>query len=156
MLRLALILALLVAIGGLAVGHFVTKPKVDDLKLNLDTTTRNLQETTEAKIAAETEAKNQKTLAEKVSRELTDTKGQLEAAATDAQQQRSRAERLQTDLTKVTRERNEAQEGIAAWNVLGLQPGQVAQLQTDLKKITEERDNYASQEPIFIRNIEQL
>jgi len=156
MLRLALILALLVAIGGLAVGHFVAKPKVDELKSNLDTTTQNLQQTTEAKNVAETEARNQKMLAEKVSRELTDTKGLLEAAATDAQQQRGRAERLQTELTSVTRQRNEAQETIAAWNVLGLQPGQVAQLQTDLKKVTEERDNYANQEPIFIRNIEQL
>ena len=35
MLRLALILALLVAIGGLVVSQFVTKPKVDDLNIQL-------------------------------------------------------------------------------------------------------------------------
>jgi len=156
MLRLALILAVLVALGGLAVGHFVAKPKVDELKGNLDTTTQTLQQTTAERDTAQTEAKNQKALAETVSRQLTDTKTLLEAAATDAQQQRGRADRLQTDLTKVTKERNEAQQGIAAWNVLGLQPGQVAQLQADLKQTTEERDNYASQEKIFVRNIDQL
>lgn len=156
MLRLALILALLVAIGGLAVSHFVAKPKVDDLVSNLDSTTKSLQQTTSERDTAQTEAKNQKALAEKVSRELTDTKGLLEAAATDAQQQRGRADRLQTDLTKITKERNEAQQVVAAWNVLGIQPEQVAQLKTDLKKLTEDRDALATQEKIFTRNIEEL
>ncbi|MFO1460199.1 MAG: hypothetical protein U1G08_12400 [Verrucomicrobiota bacterium] len=156
MLRLALILALLVAIGGLAVSHFVAKPKVDDLVSNLDSTTKSLQQTTSERDTAQTEAKNQKALAEKVSRELTDTKGLLEAAATDAQQQRGRADRLQTDLTKITKERNEAQQVVAAWNVLGVQPEQVAQLKSDLKKITEERDALNTQEKIFTRNIEDL
>lgn len=156
MLRLALILALLVAIGGLAVSHFVAKPKVDDLVSNLDSTTKSLQQTTAERDTAQTEAKNQKTLAEKVSRELTDTKGLLEAAATDAQQQRGRADRLQTDLTKITKERNEAQQVVAAWNVLGIQPEQVAQLKADLKKLTEDRDALATQEKIFTRNIEDL
>lgn len=156
MLRLALILALLVAIGGLAVSHFVAKPKVDDLVTNLDSTSKSLQQTTSERDTAQTEAKNQKALAEKVSRELTDTKGLLEAAATDAQQQRGRADRLQTDLTKITKERNEAQQIVAAWNVLGIQPEQVAQLKSDLKKTTEERDALNTQEKIFTRNIDDL
>ena len=156
MLRLALILALLVAIGGLAVSHFVAKPKVDELVTNLETTTQSLNETTTAKNAAEADAKAQKTVAEKVSRELTDTKSLLEAAATDAQQQRGRADRLQTDLTKVTKDRNEAQESLAAWKVLGVQPEQISQLRADLKKTADERDTFATQEKIFLRNIEQL
>lgn len=156
MLRLALILALLVAVGGLAVSHFVTKPKVDELHGNLVTTTQTLQETTTAKIAAEADAKAQKMVAEKVSRELTDTKVQLETASTEAQQQRGRADRLQTDLTKVTKDKNEAQQSLAAWNVLGVQPQQITQLKADLKNTTEERDAFASQERIFLRNIEQL
>lgn len=156
MLRLALILALLVAVGGLAVSHFVAKPKVDELHSNLVSTTQTLQETTTAKNAAEADAKTQKSVAEKVSRELTDTKALLETASTDAQQQRGRADRLQTDLTKVTKERNEAQQSLAAWNVLGVQPDQISQLRADLKKTSDERDAYASQERIFLRNIEQL
>ncbi|MBX3734438.1 MAG: hypothetical protein KF791_17820 [Verrucomicrobiae bacterium] len=156
MLRIALVLALLVAIGGLAVSQFVAKPKVDELKDNLDTTTQTLQETTAARNAAETEARNQKALAEKVSRELTDTRDALEVAATDAQQQRGRAERLQTDLTRITVERNEAQQALAAWNVLGIEPGQVAQIRAELRAVSEERDTYASQEKIFLRNIELL
>ena len=156
MLRLALILALLVAIGGLAVSHFVAKPKVDELVTNLETTTQSLNETTTAKNAAEADAKAQKSVAERVSRELTDTKSLLEAAATDAQQQRGRADRLQTDLTKVTKDRNEAQESLAAWKVLGVQPEQISQLRADLKKTADERDTFATQEKIFLRNIEQL
>lgn len=156
MLRLALILALLVAIGGLAVSHFVAKPKVDELHSNLVSTTQTLQETTTAKNTAEADAKAQKSVAEKVSRELTDTKALLETASTDAQQQRGRADRLQSDLTKVTKDRNEAQQALAAWNVLGVQPEQISQLRADLKKTSDERDAFASQERIFLRNIEQL
>jgi len=156
LLRLALILALLVAVGGLAVSHFITKPKVDDLNNNLTQTRQELQSTTEAKNKAEGEAKTQKAAADKATRELGETKTLLEAASTDAQQQRGRADRLQTDLTKATRERNEAQQALAAWNTLGIQPAQVAQLRVDLKKVGEERDALTEEKRIFLRNIEQL
>ncbi|HRI12802.1 MAG TPA: hypothetical protein PLX89_07325 [Verrucomicrobiota bacterium] len=156
MLRLALILALLVAIGGLVVSHFVTKPKVDDLNTQLVNTTATLAVTTEEKNKAEADAKTQKAVAEKASRELTDAKALQEAASTEAQQQRGRAERLQTDLTKVTRERNEAQQVLAAWNALGVQPDQVAQIRTDLQKASEERDALTEEKRIFVRNVENL
>jgi hypothetical protein len=156
MLRLALILALLVAIGGLAVSEFHTKPKVVDLNDRLTSTEASLAQTTEAKNKAETEAKNQKAIADKASRELTETKTALETAATEAEQQRGRAERLQNDLTKVTREKNEAQQTLAAWNALGVQPEQVAQIRTDLKATTEARDVLADEKRILTRNIEKL
>lgn len=156
MLRLALILALLVAAGGLAVSEFHTKPKVVDLNDRLTSTEASLAQTTEAKNKAEAEAKNQKTIADKASRELTETKTALETAATEAEQQRGRAERLQNDLTKVTRDKNEAQQTLAAWNALGVQPEQVAQLRTDLKATTEARDVLADEKRILTRNIEKL
>jgi len=156
MLRLALILALLVAIGGLAVSEFVTKPKVVDLSERLTSTEDSLAQTTEAKNKAEAESKAQKAIAEKASRELTDAKTALETASAEAEQQRGRAERLQTDLTKVTRDRNEAQQILAAWNALGIQPDQVAQLRTDLRSATDARDALSDEKIIFVRNIEQL
>jgi len=156
MLRLALILALLVAIGGLAVSEIHTKPKVVDLNDRLTSTEASLAQTTEAKNKAEAEAKNQKAIADKASRELTETKSALETAATEAEQQRGRAERLQNDLTKVTRDKNEAQQTLAAWNALGVQPEQVAQLRTDLKATVEARDVLADEKRILTRNIEKL
>lgn len=156
MLRLALILALLVAIGGLVVSHVLVKPKVDELNDNLISTTQQLQQTTEEKNQAEADARAQRATAEKATRELADTKASLETATTEAQQQRGRAERLQTDLTQVTRARNEAQEALAAWNALGLQPQQIAQLREDLRKAGDERDALTEEKRIFLRNLEQL
>ena len=156
MLRLALILALLVSIGGLAVSEFHTKPKVVDLNERLTSTEANLAQTTEAKNKAEAEAKNQKAIADKASRELTETKASLETASTEAEQQRGRAERLQNDLTKVTRDKNEAQQTLARWDALGVQPEQISQLRTDLKATTEARDVLADEKKILTRNIEKL
>lgn len=156
MLRLALILALLVAIGGLAVSEFVTKPKVVELNDRLTSTEANLAQTTEAKTKAEAEAKTQKAVAEKASRELTDTKTLLETASTEAEQQRGRAERLQTDLTKVTKDRNEAQQALAAWNALGVQPEQVSQLRADLKSVSDAKAVLDDEKRILIRNNEKL
>jgi hypothetical protein len=156
MLRLALILALVVAIGGLVVSHFVTKPKVDELNLNYQNTLASLAQMTDEKTKAEADAKTQKAIAEKASRDLTDTKAQLETASTEAQQQRGRAERLQTDLTRITRERNEAQQVLAAWNALGVQPDQVAQIRADLQKASEDRDVLTEEKRLLVRNIEGL
>ncbi len=156
MLRLALILALLVAIGGLVVSQFVTLPKVVELNDTLTSTQNTLNQTTEEKNKAVADAKAQKAVADKASKELTDAKAALETAATEAEQQRGRAERLQTDLTKVTKDRNEAQQLLAAWNVLGIQPDQVARLRSDLKATSDERDALADEKKIFIKNVEQL
>lgn len=156
MLRLALILALLVAIGGLVVSHFVTKPKVDALNEEKNNLVVQLGQTTDEKNRAETEARTQKQIAEKASRELTDTRAQLETASAEATQQRGRAERLQTDLTRVTRERNDAQQVLAQWNALGVQPNQVAQLRTDLEKASEERVTLTEEKRILNRSIDGL
>jgi len=156
MLRLALILALLVAIGGLAVSQFVTLPKVVELNDTLTATQASLAQTTEERNKAQADARNQKEIADKASRALTDTKAALETASAEAEQQKGRAERLQTDLTKVTRERNEAQQVLAAWNVLGIQPDQVAQLRTDLKAVTDQRDALTDEKVIFTKKVEQL
>ena len=156
MLRLALILALLVSIGGLVVSEFVTKPKVVELNDNLNSTKASLTQATEAKGKAEAEAKAQKAMADKASKELTETKAALETASTEAGQQRSRAERLQTDLTKTSKERNEAQQTLAAWNALGVQPEQITQLRIDLKAANEAKDALTEEKRIFLRNIENL
>lgn len=156
MLRLALILALLVAIGGLVVSQFVTKPKVVELNDNLIATQASLAQMTDERNRADAEAKNQKEIADKASRDLTEANAALEIASTEAQQQRGRAERLQTDLTRITRERNEAQQILSAWNALGIQPDQVAQLRADLKTASDARDALADEKVIFIRKLEGL
>ncbi len=138
MLRIALILALLTAGGALVVTQFVTKPKVVELDENLKTTTENLNQTTAAKIKAEGEAKVARAAAEATAKELASTKTERDTAQEEAQKQTVRADKLQNDLTNVTKQRNEAQQAIARWEVLGLQPDQIRALQADLRKSGEE------------------
>jgi flagellar biosynthesis GTPase FlhF len=140
MLRIALILALLTAGGALVVSQFVVKDKVVELNDTLNTTTQNLNTTTEAKNKAEADAKVSKAAAEAATKELADTKTARDEAVGELDKQRTRAEGLQTELTKVTKDRNEARQEVARWQALGVQPEQVKVLQSDLRKAGEERE----------------
>ncbi len=143
MLRIALILALLTAGGALVVSQFVVKEKVVALNDNLNTTTENLNKTTEERNKAQADAKVSKAAAEAATKELADTKTARDEAVTELDKQKTRADGLQTEVTKVTKARNEAQQEVARWQVLGMQPEQIKTLQADLKKAGDERDEVA-------------
>lgn len=156
MLRIALILALLAAIGSLALSFTVTKPKVDELQANLDSTKTTLQTTEDnlKKTGKELET-TKKTLNER-SQELDTTKTALETATTEAANLKKRADKLDSDLAKTTREKNDAQNELAQWQALGVKPDQVTQIRADLKKTTDERNALADEKTIFLRNIARL
>lgn len=140
MLRIALILALLAAGGALVVSQFVVKEKVVALNDDLTSTKDTLGKTTEERNKAQADAKASKTAAEAATKELADTKTARDEAVEELGKQKTRADGLQTEVTKVTKDRNEARQELARWQVLGVQPEQVKVLQADLKKAIEERE----------------
>jgi predicted nucleic acid-binding Zn-ribbon protein len=88
---------------------------------------------------AEGEAKPAKANADKALKDLAQTRTELETAASEATTQKGRADKLANDLGKTTKERNEAQQELSRWQVLGVQPDQIAQLKTDLREASEAR-----------------
>jgi len=156
MLRLALVLALLAAAGALVVSQFVTKPKVVTLQGDLAATQASLLTTTEEKNKAETDARQAKAALDKTAADLASAQTARDAALDDATTQRTRADRLQTELASTTLQRNDAQQKLAQWEVLGVKPNQIEELKADLKKANLERDEVALVNQGLQRQKEQL
>lgn len=140
MLRIALIIALLAAIGSLTVTFLHTKPTVETLRTDLASTKSTLETTTSELNTANSNLKKTAAELETRSKDLESTKTQLEEAATAAANNKKRADKLESDLAKTTKEKNDAQAELAQWQALDVKPSQVVQLRADLKKVTELRD----------------
>ena len=156
MLRLALVLALVAGIIALVVNFAVTKPAIEAQTEDLTKTKADLASTTVAKDTAVAEAKVSKANADKSAKELSETKVSLETASTEASTQKTRADKLATDLSKASKDRNEAQQELARWQVLNVQPEQVAKLQNDFKDATEAKAVLGEEKKIFIRKVANL
>jgi len=156
MLRVALILAVLAAIGSLVVSFVFTEPTVKDLRTNLATTTQNLQETQTALDKTKSDLKKTSSDLEARSKELDTTKTQLEEATVAASNNKKRADQLDSNLAKTTKERNEAQAELAQWQALGVKPDQVIQIRADLKKTAEAKVALEDEKAIFLKRIGRL
>jgi hypothetical protein len=126
LIRICLIVAI---VAGLAVGglNFVkVKEKITTLQASLDTETKAHQK-------FETLAKATQKDLDKRTAELKQTKAELEAttaakekADADVATLTKRADKLTDDLSKTRQERDDAQQQLAAFKVLGLTPLQIA------------------------------
>lgn len=156
MYRVALILAALAAAGSLVLSFTVTKPKIETLTGERDSLTTRLDYSETAKTEAEKKAKAATTAAEKSASELATTRKELEESSALASQQRTRADKYFADLNKANADKNSAQEQLARWSALRIQPDQVIALQNDLKTTRETAAALADQERILTRNISNL
>jgi hypothetical protein len=156
MLRLALILALLAAVGGIVVSQFVTKPRVDQLSSDLAMTQDTLSRT-QSDLATSRQKEREVTDAlEIANRDLTETRANLETTSRDLLTQRNRADRLDTDLNRITQERNIAQAELAKWEALGVRPEQITEIRRNLRNMTDERNVLLDEKEILHRQIAQL
>jgi len=156
MLRVALILAVLAAIGSLVVSFLVTEPTVKTLRSDLATTQQSLSDTQKTLETAKTDLKKTSAELESKAKALETTKTELEEATAAAANNKKRAEQLDASLAKTTKEKNEAQAELAQWQALGVKPDQVVQMRTDLRKTTEEKDALTEEKNIFLKRITRL
>jgi len=156
MLRIALIIALLAAIGSLALTFLHTKPTVETLRADLVSTTADRDDKNTKLTAATADLKKTQGDLEARSKELETTKTQLDEASTAAAANKKRADGLDANLIKTTKERNDAQQELAQWEGLGLKPDQIRAMRVDLKKTTEEKNALAEEKVIFLKTISRL
>ncbi len=156
MLRIALILALLAAIGSLALSYFVTKPTVDDLRGNLETTQKTLDTTQKTLDTTKKDLSTTKKDLDEKAKDLESTKAALETASTEAANAKKVGEKLAADLAKTTKERNDSQVELAKWDVLGLRPDQVIQIRAELKQASADREALAEEKTVFLREIARI
>ena len=156
MYRVALILAALAAAGSLVLSFTVTKPKIETLTGENKSLGEQLAASDSAKTEAEKKAKAATAAAEKTAAELATTRKDLEDASAQATQQRTRADKYFGDFNKATADKNAAQEQLARWSALRIEPDQVIALQNDLKSTREKAAALSDQEKILTRNISNL
>jgi cell shape-determining protein MreC len=153
MLRIALIIALLAAIGSLALSFLHTEPTVSTLRADLATTKGTLVETTGKLTQTTADLKKTAGELETRSKDLESTKTQLEEASTAAANNKRRADQLDATLAKTKKEKEEAQAQLAQWDALGVKPDQVVQMRSDLRKTTDEKNALADEKNVFLKNI---
>lgn len=156
MLRIALIIALLAAIGSLALTFLHTKPTVETLRADLTSTTADRDDKNTKLTAATADLKKTQGDLESRSKELETTKTQLEEASSAAAANKKRADGLDANLAKTTKERNEAQQELAQWQALNIKPDQIREMRVELKKTADEKNALAEEKVIFLKTISRL
>jgi len=154
--RVALILAVLAAIGSLALSFTVTKPKIDGLVQERTDLQTNLAAAETAKAEAEKKAKAATAVADKKSTELAAAQKELETATEAAKTQRARADKYFADYNKTVAEKNAAQEQLAQWSGTGLKPDQILGMKAELKSTKELAAVLADEKTILQRNVASL
>ena len=139
MLRLCLIIAVVAAIGTLALSQLKVAEKIKGLDSELTDTKQRLTTSQTSEATAKKNARAEKEAADKASKELEGTKAELETAGARAEQQQKRADDLEVNLNKTTKERNESQAELAEFKAFGKTPQEIRGVLAENKKLVAER-----------------
>lgn len=156
LLRISLIVAILAGLGAGVVSYLEVSDKIPALtKQRDDENTAKKSALTEL---ASTKTNLKKTQAELAStqQELSDTKGERDKAVARAEQQTKLAGELTDKLGKVTHERDDAQNDLAAYKTTGLTPDQVFKLNKTLKDSQAEIEAVNGEKVVLLRTITRL
>jgi DNA repair exonuclease SbcCD ATPase subunit len=156
MYRVALILAVLAAIGSLALSFTVTKPKIEGLVQERNDLQTNLAASEAAKTEAEKKAKVATATADKKTSELAAVQKELETAVATATTQQARADKYFSDYNKTLADKNSAQEQLAQWAGTGMKPDQIIAMKGELKASKELSSILADEKSILQRNVAAL
>lgn len=156
MYRVALILAVLAAIGSLALSFTITKPKIEGLVQERSELQTNLAASETAKTEAEKKAKAATATADKKSSELAAAQKDLEAATATAATQQARADKYFAEYNKTLADKNSAQEQLAQWAGTGMKPDQIIAMKGELKASKELTGVLTEEKSILQRNVAAL
>ena len=156
LLRISLIVAILAGLGAGVVSYLEVSDKIPALtKQRDDEHTAKVNE-----IAAHSKTKSElaKTKNELVQtqQELADTKSDRDKAVARADQQTQLAAGLTDKLGKVTQERDDAQNSLAAYKATDLTPEQVFKLSKDLKNARAEIEVVNGEKVVLLHTIGRL
>lgn len=155
LLRIALIIALAVAVAGLGLS-FVLRQRVNDLSAQRDQFRTERDEAQQAERQAKTETAQAKKEAKEASDKLAETEQQLADVTKKATELEERGTRLASDLERTTTERNTAQQKLARWEATGIQPDQILDVKAEARKLKAERDAYAEEKTVMSREIARI
>ena len=133
LIRISLILAIVAALAAGALNLFQVRDKITTLiSQRDDEKSQKEQAQTQLASTKKTLVKTQADLAQ-TQQDLADTQAQRDKAVATATAQTKRADDLSDKLAKTTRERDDAQNDLAAYRATGMTSVQVGKLARDLK-----------------------
>lgn len=156
LLRISLIVAILAGLGAGVVSYLEVSDQIPALAKQRD-------DEHSAKVTAlgdlaktKTELAKTKNDLSQTQAELADTKSDRDKAVTRAEAQGKRADELSDKLAKVSAERDDAQNSLAAYKATDLTPEQVFKLSKDLKTARAEVDVVNTEKTVLLHNINRL
>ena len=133
LLRISLIVAILAGLAAGGLGYYEVSTQIPVLKDQRDTEHTAKVSEIAAHNKTKTELKRTQGELAQTRQELADTQADRDRQSARADAQTQRADGLADKLTKVTKERDDAENSLAAYKATGLAPDQVIKLSKDLK-----------------------
>jgi hypothetical protein len=156
LLRISLIVAILAGLGAGVVSYLEVSDKIPALtKQRDDEHTAKVNEIA-AHGKTKTELAKTKNELSQTQQELAETKTDRDKAVVRAESQTKRADELNDKLGKVTQERDEAQNSLAAYKATDLTPDQVFKLSKDLKSARAEVEVVNGEKVVLLHTITRL
>ena len=156
LIRISLILAILAALAVGVVNFVFVKDKINTLVADRNTNRDNWH-STQAQLA-QTNAvlvKTQSTL-KQTQQDLADTQSERDKAVATAAAQSKRADGLADQLATATKERDDAQNELAAYKASGYKPEQIAGLVKTLKQSQDEIDAINAEKSVLQHTVARL
>lgn len=156
LLRISLIVAILAGLGAGVVSYLEVSDKIPALaKQRDDEQSAKKQALTELATTKTTLKKTQNDLAQ-TQQELAETQSDRDKAVARAEANGKRADELSDKLTKVTQERDDAQNSLAAYKATDLTPEQVLKLNKNLKDARAEIEVVNGEKVVLMHTITRL
>jgi len=156
LLRISLIVAIIAALAAGALSYVAVTDKIPTLTTQRDQE-QKLRKDTQATLA-QTKIELGKTKSDlaQTKQELSDTKSERDKALVKVEQLQKQSDQLTDKLAKTTRERDDAQNELAAFKATGLTPDQVVKLNKLLKDANVEIAAINQEKAVLIKKVDKL
>jgi hypothetical protein len=134
LLRISLIVAIIAGLAAGTLSYIEVTDKIPALTKQRDDENSAKKEAQTSLAKTKTELKKTQGELTQTQTELTETKSDRDKAIARSEAQSKRADELSIKLTKITSERDEAQNELAAFKATGLSPDQVIKLNKQIKE----------------------
>jgi len=156
LIRICLIAAIVLSLGVAGVNFFMVKDKITTTVGERDQNARDRDSERTQKMAALKDAKDTHTKLTATTAELTATKAERDTAVATAADATKRADADDAALKKVTDERDDAQNQLAAWKALGIPIESIRDTLASIKTVSEERDTVEAENKVLNREVVKL
>jgi hypothetical protein len=156
LIRISLIVAIIAALAAGALNILQVRDKITTLITQRDTEKHDKEAAQTELASTKRDLSKTKTDLAQTQQQLNDSNAERDKAIATATAQTKRADDLSDKLAKATQDRDDAQNQLAAYKVIGLTPDQVLALNKSLKSAQAEIDAINGEKAVLTRTVARL